>query len=68
MPVYTFAVEPGGRKNADIRWINLPDHGWAREHADLIIQALRQHPEYREPELKMVVKDCNGEVVHIIPL
>jgi len=67
MPVYTFAIESGGRPKDDIRWTNLPDRGWARKHACLIIQELKQRPEYRDPELKMVVKDGDGEVIDIIP-
>ena len=51
MPLYTF--ESNGRQRDDIRWTNLSDHGWAHRHAHLIIQELKDHPNYHDPGLKI---------------
>jgi len=67
MPAYSFVVESDIGKNHDVRWSYLPDHQRAHHYAHLIIQDLKTRPEYRDPNLKMIVRNRDGEVIHIIP-
>lgn len=66
MPWYSFtAVWPDGR-SGDARSSNLPDHHAAGRYARLIIRDLKERTDYRDPQLKMIVKDPNGAITHII--
>ena len=67
MPWYFFVAQwPDGRLN-EAGTTRLSDHEMARRYARLIIKELRQRPGYHDPELKMIVKDGNGDAIHIIP-
>jgi hypothetical protein len=67
MPWYSFtAVWPEG-PSGDVRTTNLPNHDAAGRYARLIIRELKERPDYRHPQLKMVVKDADGTVVHVVP-
>jgi len=45
---------------------DLPDREAARRYAHLLIRELKQLPDYHSPQLKMIVTDDNGEVIHAI--
>jgi hypothetical protein len=67
MPWYTFtAVWPDGVLD-DARTTNLPGHDAAGRYARLIIRELKERPDYGDPQLKMIVKDADGDVIHVIP-
>jgi hypothetical protein len=67
MPWYSFtAVWPDG-KSGDARTTNLTDHDAASRYARLIIRELKQRPEFLDPNLQMIVRDADGEVIHVIP-
>ena len=66
MPWYSFmALWPDGRSSlADA--MRLTDDSHARHHAGRIVQELKEHPDYSEPGLKVVVLDDKGNTIHII--
>jgi hypothetical protein len=66
MPWYSFVAKwPDGRLG-QASTTRLSDHEMAYHYARLVIQELRQHSDYNDPELKMIVKDGDGEVIHMI--
>ena len=67
MPIYLFVVERDGRETDDIRWSNLADDRRAQGYARLLIRELNERPRYRGLNVKMIVKDGDGLVIHVIP-
>jgi hypothetical protein len=65
---YFFVVQWADGRSTDVGTTVLPDHNAAHRYARLMIRELKQRPDYRDPDLKMVVKDSDGEVIHVIPL
>jgi len=66
MPWYSFIAKwPDGR-SYDAGTTRLSDHEMARRYARLIIEELKRGPGYRDPEIKMIIKDSSGDVIHII--
>jgi hypothetical protein len=45
----------------------LPDDNAALAHAKRIIRELKDAGGYDDPNLKMIVKNSDGHVVHLIP-
>lgn len=68
MPWYFFVVQwPDGRLD-NVGTTNLPDDASARRYAKLLAQELKEKPEYRDPELKLIVRNSASDVIHIMPL
>lgn len=68
MPRYFFMAQwPDGRSD-DAGTTNLPDDAAARRYAHLVIRELREHPAYRDPGLKMLVRNGAGDLLHVIAL
>jgi hypothetical protein len=67
MAWYFFVAQWTDGRSHDLGTSNLVDHGAARRYARLIIRDLKERPDYHDPELKMIVKDGDGEVIHVIP-
>ena len=59
--------DAAGRAADDARTTNLPGHGAAGRYARLIIRDLKERAGYRDPQLKMIVTDADGAVIHTIP-
>jgi hypothetical protein len=57
---------PDGQ-SGDARTTNLAGHDAAGRYARLIIRELKERADYRDPELRMIVADADGTVIHIIP-
>jgi hypothetical protein len=65
--VYSFAaLWPDGSLN-DAGTTRLSDPEQADRYARLFIRELKERLNYRDPELKMVVRDGDGDVVRVIP-
>ena len=67
MPWYSFTVMWPNGQSGDARTTNLSGHGAAGRYARLIIRDLKERAGYRDPELKMIVTDADGAVIHTIP-
>lgn len=67
LPWYIFAVQWADGRLDNPYTTNLPSHEAATRFARLIIRELKERPEYRDPKLKMLVKDDNSEVIRVIP-
>ena len=68
MPWYSFtAVWPDNNRSGEAGATRLSDHEQAQRYAHILIRELKEHPDYRDPGLKMVVRDGDGDVIHIIP-
>jgi len=68
MPVYNFVIESdGSEQDGDVRWTHLPSSDRARDYGRLFVQELKSRPEYQRRGLRMVIKNFDGDVLHIIP-
>ena len=66
MPWYLFTASwPDGRSE-DARTTSLSDEDDARRYAQLIVRELKSRPDYRNGGQQMVVRDDDGNIVHII--
>ena len=67
MTWYSFRSSwPDGR-SAPPYTTNLADNEKARRYAHLLIQELKRGSDYSDVGLRMVVRDDNGDTIHIIP-
>jgi hypothetical protein len=68
MPRYFFMTQwPDGRSD-DAGTTSLPNDAAARRYAHLLIRDLRENPDYRDPGLKLFVRNGDGELLHAIAL
>ena len=66
VPWYFFTESwPDGRSE-DARTTSLSDEDHARRYAHLIIRELKALPDYRNTAQRMMVRDDNGDILHII--
>jgi hypothetical protein len=67
VPWYFFTASwPDGTSEEDARTTSLSDEDQARHYAHLIIRELKARPGYRHAGQRMVVRDDNGDTIHII--
>ena len=67
MPRYSFAALWPDRKSGEAGSTRLADDDQARVYAHLLIREFRSRPDYREPGLRMIVRNGTGDVLHDIP-
>jgi hypothetical protein len=66
MPWYSFAAQwPDGRSH-DAGTTRLSSHEMARRYARLIVEKLKHRQGHHNSEIKMIIKDGDGNVIHII--
>jgi hypothetical protein len=66
VPWYFFTTSWPDGTSEDARSTSLSDEDQARHYAHLIIRELKARPDYRHAGQRMVVRDDNGDTIHII--
>jgi hypothetical protein len=66
VPWYFFTASRPDGTSEDARTTSLSDEDQARHYAHLIIRELKARPDYRNAGQSMVVRDDNGDTIHII--
>ncbi len=64
---YFFVLQWPDRQHDDPYGSYLPSHAAALEYAHRIIRELKEAPGYDDPNLKMIVKNADGDVLYLIP-
>ncbi len=66
-PCYFFVIQWPDRQHDDRYGILLLSDADALAYANRIIRELKETTGFDDPELKMVVRNANDDVIHIIP-
>jgi hypothetical protein len=67
MPSYSFtALWPDSRSH-DAGSTRLSDDDQARDYAKLLIRKLKGHSDYRDPGLRLLVRNSGGDLIHDMP-
>ena len=66
VPWYFFTASWPDGTSEDARTTSLSDEDQARHYAHLIIRELKARPDYQHAGQRMVVRDDNGDTIHII--
>jgi Domain of unknown function (DUF6894) len=67
MTWYSFTAEwPDNIRSGDAGTTRLSDDSQARHFAMLLVRELRERAEYKHPGLRMIVRNAEGDVVHVI--
>ena len=64
---YFFILQWADHLHDDPHGTDFPNAGAALKYAEQIIRELKEAGGYDDPSLKMIVKDADGGVVHVIP-
>ena len=64
---YFFILQWPDHQHDDPHGTDFPNDKAAQNYAKRIVRELKQAGGYDDPNLKMIVKDADGDVVHIIP-
>lgn len=64
---YFFVLQWSNRQNEDSYGTPLPSDAEALRLAYRIIRELKQAGGYEDPNLKIIVKNADNQVIHIVP-
>lgn len=67
MPLYFFVIQWPDREHDDYNGTSLPNDAVAVRYAHRVIRELKEAGGYDDPELKMIIKNEAGAVIHTIP-